>query len=420
MRSEGVDAASAGVPVKRAAGARGRAGAAVVAALKDVPLSPAMRRRLHETLPWRPGVTEIPVDRLLLGLQNRMRADDFAHEYGELSWPSTPVGEGPHAELLRLAATHGDLDAGAILDSSYGRLARVCIRTRGFFFTATDEQGIVDVAHNYIGRHRGRQVAALGEHQSPAGAPIRVAPIRWSECYQVLDGHHRVASAIVRGAPSLTARVKWRPLTTPLQRLLIQMSPPGGRTLLQPVDAPEVGVWSRGEGVGSTVAHFDAMERFLASPRFSSAPLSSYLDVGSVYGWRVAQMAARGYRAEGVEDHPAAMELAQAAYGLEPGQVHRADPVRFLSSGDRSWDVVSWSGPSEVGPQVSDPPDDLLALLTRRTGRALFLPRGSQRLERLLRREFDEVTVVEDTDARTWLPASGLLACVRSGAESAP
>lgn len=349
----------------------------VKATVRRAPIPQPLRSRLYATLPWRPGVQLVPIDKILLGLQNRVPADVFAEQHGDLLWPSTPVSEGPHAQLLTLAEQCGGPTDEAILASPYGTLARRCISTRGFFFNAVDEAGIVAVARDYIARHRGEPAGDLGEHQTLMDQPIRLAPIRWSDCYQVIDGHHRIASAAARGDDAVPARIKWMPVVTPLQSTLNKMSWLEGEHLLyQPVDSPELlQSWTT---VRSCRDRLTAMLDFLKDHGLMPPATATYLDVASCYGWFVSQMAGAGFAAEGVERDPLAGPLGEAVYGLQPGQVEIGDAVDFLSAPTRQWDVVSCfsllhhfvlgRGPVSAG--------ELTRLLDKATGRVLFLDTG--------------------------------------------
>ena len=342
---------------------------------RRLPLSQRLRRRVTGPFVWRPGLTRVPVERVLLGGQNDLTAAEYADASGDLLWPSRLVAKGPHADLL-LRARDGELDDRAILRSSYAEMARTCIRLSGSYFGATDDEGIVRVARDF-------EAWALGEGEptplpsrSERDAPVMLAPIRNSDCYQVVDGHHRLAALSLAGEPSVPARLRRMAVTTPLQDLLDRMSWIGGRReLYQPVDAPEL------ERSWTTVRRcrdrLGSMEKLLADLGIPSRG-STHLDVACAYGWFVAGMSELGFESVGVERDPLAAELGPAVYGIQPRQIVTADAVDFLGSATREWDVVSCfsllhhfalgrGSVDEVG---------LLRLLDRVTGRVLFLDTG--------------------------------------------
>ncbi|WP_157181038.1 polysaccharide biosynthesis C-terminal domain-containing protein [Actinopolymorpha alba] len=369
-----------------------------VARLRRLPLPHRLRVALSTLLLRKPGLTEVPLDRLLLGAQDGVPVADYAREFDDLLWASTPVPHGPHAALLRLAA--GSADTGptseAILESAYGAHARRCVRLTGRYFWASDDAGIVEVARTFLARGnevranevRTNEVRANGgaprrpdqrNGQSTASDPVLVAPIRDSDCFQVLDGHHRLAILAHRGAPSAKVKVKRVPVTTPLQDLLGQMSWIGGKKeLYQPLDAPEL---QRGwTTVRRCTDRMELMNRQLATLGIERAG-HSYLDVASCYGWFVRQFARRGFAAEGVERDPLAPRLGAAVYGLDPQRISVGDAVEFLRNAQDTghrWDVVSCFSLLHhfVLGRGSTTAEELARLLDGVSARVLFLDTG--------------------------------------------
>lgn len=358
------------------------AGRSCLDAAKRLPMPPQVRRRLYDVLPWRPGTSVVPLDRVLLGGQNRQSAADFARSMGDPLWPSTPVALGPHADLL-LASADGELTDEQILGSRYAQVARVSIEHSGQYFAATDDAGIIEVARRFIARPHGDGDSGGGPpkdgpmpHQTRPGQPVLLAPIRDSDCYQVIDGHHRLAALVTAGATTVEARVKWLPVSTPLQDMLDQMSWIGGeRELYQPVRAPELErSWVT---VRACVDRQRAMEEMLLALEVEPTS-SSYLDVASCYGWFVARMLELGYDAHGVERDPLGRELGSAVYGLDPSRVSTGDAVELLRERRDTFDVVSCFSLLHhfaLG-RGSVSAEELVRLLSRVTGKVLFLDTG--------------------------------------------
>ena len=74
----------------------------------------------------------------------------------------------------------------------------------GNFFAARDNAGIVAVARDYIAQSTSGDTT--GDTTDTTGrslprAMVRATPIKNSDCYQVIDGHHRVAAAAVGASP---------------------------------------------------------------------------------------------------------------------------------------------------------------------------------------------------------------------------
>lgn len=371
LRPRARRAARRGVKAGRGVASRGASVA------KRLPVPGRVRNWLYQVLPWRPRRLTVPIEMLLMGGQNRVSAADFARETDNLLWPSTRVVDGPHAALLR-AASAGSLSDEEILQSAYADMARSAIRISGQYFAATDDAGIVKEARSLIARQEHDTAPDPSRpHQSSAKTPIRVARVRASDYFQVIDGHHRIAAAAVKGQSTVRVQCKWVSVSTPLQDMLNQMSWIGGETeLYQPVSSPEL--------TKSWTIVRRCTDR-LAKMLDTSADLgiepakSSYLDVASCYGWFVSEMGRAGFDAQGVERDPLGPILGKAVYGLDPARVTTADAVDFLGKGQR-YDVVSCLsllhhfalGRGSVGA------DEFVRLLDGATGRVLFLDTGQQ------------------------------------------
>ena len=350
-------------------------GARALLTMRRWPVPTRVRRPISALVLWRRRDEVVPVDRLLLGGQSTLSGTEFAVLSCDLGWPSRKVIDGPHADLLRRASAR-PLSDEELLGTPYGRMARDAIAFTGRYFAARDDSEVVRVARRFLDGIGG--VAAASDpmpHQTPVGDPIRVAPVRSSDCYQVIDGHHRVAACAVSGAETVSVRVKRVAVSTPLQDLLEQMSWTGGtRELYQPIEAPELETgWTQ---VRRCTDRLDKMVRVL--DRLALPQDAGYLDVASCYGWFVDRLTRLGFDGAGVERDRAAPLIGTLAYGLDPARITVADAEAFLSRADRTWEVVSCFsllhhfalGRARLGAA------DLVRLLDRVTGRVLFLDTG--------------------------------------------
>ena len=349
---------------------------------RALPVPERLRRRLSSLVLWRRGTEQVPLTRVLLGGQNGLDADVFAHATNDLLWPSRRLADGPHVGLLRAAAER-ELTDEELLASPYADLARSCIEASGQYFGATDDAGILAVARDFVAREAGPASpsgpATTRPHQSDPGAPILLAPIKDSDCFQVVDGHHRLAADVVAGRGSVEARVRRVPVVTPLQDVLDRMSWIGGtHELYQPVTAPELDrSWTT---VRQCTDRLQSMDSLLGSVGVEPG-VSSYLDVASCYGWFLSSMQDRGFDVQGVERDPLGATLGEAVYGLDRSRVHIGDAVDFLGAraeqGER-YDVVSCFSLLHhfaLG-RASTDAVGLMRLLDDVTGRVLFLDTG--------------------------------------------
>lgn len=362
---------------RRAGRSVGRLIDGIAARVRRGPVPIGVRRVLGRVLVWQVRASRVPLNRILLGGQNSLSADEFARAHGNLLWPSTVVSEGPHADLLA-ASRVVPLSDEEILISSYADVARTCIEATGEFFSATDDDGILEVARDFLNRGLvgPQRPSQRRRHQSQIGAPILLARVRDSDFYQVVDGHHRLAAASVDGGIAVRARLRRRPVATPLQKMLDDMSWIGGeRELYQPVSSPELGsAWTTVRRCTDRMASMDALlESMGVRPGGSS-----YLDVASCYGWFLSAMSERGFSVNGIERDPLAPALGEAVYGLDPSVVTVGEAVDVLSTAGRRWDVVSCFSLLHhfvLGRDVTDEVG-LIRLLDSVTGRILFLDTG--------------------------------------------
>ncbi|WP_163511449.1 ParB N-terminal domain-containing protein [Fodinicola acaciae] len=340
---------------------------ATSAARRNVP--EPIRLRLSRTFLRPAQPARVSIDKLLLGAQGGLSATDFARVTGNPLWPSTRVADGPHVALLQAGAVTDD----DILASRYGQLGLACLRATGGFFWADSPAGVVEVARDFLARRRSTGGYEPRANQSGTDDPILVEKIRDSDCYSVLDGHHRIALAYAAGETAVSVVVKRTSTSTPLQELLRRMSWLEGSTeLYQPVDFPELKSWTL---VRQCTDRLDKMQKFLDTRRI----FGSYLDVASCYGWFVERMSAVGFVAEGIEKDPLAVPLGTAIYRLQPGMVHSGQCEEFLRGG-RVWDVVSCFSLLHhfVLGRGSVSAEELVKLLDAATGSVLFLDMGQE------------------------------------------
>jgi hypothetical protein len=343
-----------------------------------------LRRKLYElrgsytARPAPPRIAAVPIDRLLLGDQGWLSASRFAQLTGRFLHPSTPIPRSPYAEFLREYGSCGDkvLSEEALPNTSYYQLLADSIRAGGTPGNITRREDIAIVAKHFLvdlltsGRW---ESAAAGAGGVPA---VEVRPVAHSDCFQIIDGHHRAAIAWYRGWREVPARVTGPAVLTPLQATLLDgMWLTGKRELYQPLDAPELQKeWTV---VRNCADRFAMMRDFLQGRGLLPPPSSSYLDVGSAQGWFVKRMIDLGFDGYGVElDVPAAF-VGTRTYGLDPSRIVLEELGHFLRQG-RQFDVVSCLSVLHwyARPPSTTSPEEFVRLLGQTTRRVLFLETG--------------------------------------------
>lgn len=296
----------------------------------------------------RPVKRVVPMDRLLCGGEHGLPAAAYARHTGDFLRPSRAIAQSPHALFLDEYARIGDeiFRPERFRETAYFANAVQCIETVGQYCRCTREDQVEQVARNFINRFQGKPIHKLGGPEalefSAAGSMVRVRPIEFSDCYEVIDGNHRLAIALARGEKSHGVLVEPCASRTPLQQLLMDYAwcaMRGEREIYQPVASPELG--SHWTLIRRCTDRFALIEQFIARHRDALPERPTYLDIACSYGWFVSAFSSAGFDARGVELDWAAIEIGRRVYGLRPDQVTRSEAARFLESNPESRDVVS-------------------------------------------------------------------------------
>jgi 2-polyprenyl-3-methyl-5-hydroxy-6-metoxy-1,4-benzoquinol methylase len=283
-------------------------------------------------------VRKLKLSKLLVGGVNRYSAATHARLTGDLRRPSTPVAASAHAEFLRAYREIGDaiFQPEQFAATSYYKWALECIELYGRYFSHTDAQDIVHKAKSFARMFDGERSGTHDRHESREGAAVEVRRIKFSDCHEIVDGHHRLSIAVVRGLDEYPCCIlPTEGALTPMQELVMDCEWMfGKRSLFQPISAPELESWSV---VRKCTDRLEMMLAWLARNGISSG---SFLDIGSSYGWFVSEMSKRGFQAIGIDRDAALCTVGHLAYGIEQSANVVADATTFLRSCTRQYDVV--------------------------------------------------------------------------------
>lgn len=327
--------------------------------------------------------TDVTMDKLLWGGEAGTPAGKYARITRNPLRPSTPLAKTPHVKLLAAYAEIGEsaLETAYFEKSDYFRNALETMEIAGSYFDCRNPGEIVRHARRFVNSFIGKAKNDSGvEFASPEKMPVQVRRIAHSDgCYEVVDGHHRLAIACVRSEKSFPVYVrKEDPVMTPLQQLVLDVFwTKGKRLLYQPVDSPELG--SKWRLVRQCADRFHMMHSFLEANR-THGDTASYLDVGSSYGWFIDQMRKQGYEAWGVERDPAAIDLGFLLYNVPRELVFKENLVSYLEMCVERFNVVSCFSVIHhfalgLG-RISA--EELLRLLDKVTNEVLFFDTGQE------------------------------------------
>jgi protoporphyrinogen oxidase len=321
---------------------------------------------------------EVSLDQLLVGGWNGMSASQFAEATGLLLDPSTQLRDSAQVDLLRRYDALGEriYEADELRETPYFARISAAAKISGHHRGARNDEELLELAREFVDRYRDLPIP-YRPGRSTASVLPRVRRIKDSDCYEIRDGHHRLAIAAARGERNVEVVVERPTSTTPLQKLLRRMSWLDGQVrLYQPVALREVATWPL---MRRCEDRLTMMSEFLAERHTTPLPMShSYLDVGACYGWFVSAMELQGYNAHGIEQDPLAETIAQLIYGLAPGRLTIGDGIELLARDDQRYDVVSCFSVLHhfVLGRSRYSAEELIERLDRVTGDVLFLDTG--------------------------------------------
>jgi hypothetical protein len=289
----------------------------------------------------------IPVDRILCGGEHGMTALQFSRHTDVLKRASAPIAQSPQCQLLADYNREGNalFEPQRFERTAYFKNAEACIQSFGKYFSAIHTEEVVTIARTLVGRLNGHdggaRLPASNAFSNPR-EPIVVRPIRFSDCYQLVDGNHRVALAIAHGQTHMHATIVDPPQLTCLQQLLLDVSwNVNRRDLYQPVSSPELSpkYWRL---VRQCTDRLALMLNFVRQKQPDAFKRNaSYLDLACNFGWFVKAFADEGFDAYGLEIDRPSRTIGQVFLGLDKRQLIAGDVYAYLERRDKVYDYTS-------------------------------------------------------------------------------
>lgn len=339
----------------------------------------------------RPVKRVVSLDKLLCGGEHGLPAATYARHTGNFLRPSTPISQSPHVSFLEEYQRIGDdiFRPELFRQTAYFKNAVQCINVVGQYFDCTREDQVVRIARSLVNRFMGKEVEGDNAERAPEfsaqGSMVRVRPIEFSDCYEVIDGNHRLAIAYVRGERTYPVLVSYPAVRTPLQQLLLDYAWCAMRgeelEIYQPVTSPELGpLWAL---IRRCSDRFDMIKSFLQEQSALLPERPTYFDIACSYGWFVHAFSELGFEAYGVEIDWAAIEIGRRVYGLGAEQVSRSEAVHFLQGDPGRYEIVSCFSLLHhfILNRASISAGEMLKLVDRATKTILFLDMGQEHEE---------------------------------------
>ena len=319
----------------------------------------------------------IPINKLLRGGENGIRAYKYAEITNDFLRPSTPVSDGPHIELLKLYENLGNeiFKEEQFLETAYYKNSLKSMSLCGSQFYS-DPSYILKVAKRFVRQYNGEDLSKLPRQpgQSAPGHPIIVRSIRDSSFYEVIDGNHRIALAYMEGTKHVSVcLIDEEEVYTPLQRLLLDVMWTDKRKwLYQPVESPEIKEqWTL---IRKSEDRLDKISSFLKEIKLSPDVTPTYLDIGSSYGWFVSKMEDLGFDSFGLEQDHIAISVGINMYGIKKEKVINSNMVSYLKETTKTYDIVSFLSVLHHFELSNDltKPEELIRMIDEITNKVLF------------------------------------------------
>ncbi|MBD2148874.1 hypothetical protein H6F44_01845 [Pseudanabaena sp. FACHB-1277] len=326
----------------------------------------------------------IPLSKILLGGENDLSGYKYALMTGEYLRPSSRVETSPHSQLLLDYIKHKDkvLDKDFFEKTAYFKNAQTCIDLFGGYFPQIDtDETIYLAAERFIKLFNKEDVSHLpSEGHSKDGELIEVIPLKNSDCFQLLQGNHRVAFAIANNLSHIKAKVNIRKQEiTPIQFLLENLLwEQGEKILYQPLPCPELeSHWVLARNCED---RFSRMKSFLLDTIRIEPRYTTYLDLGCYYGWFVSRFLSIGFEAYGVEKDNIPIQIGEIVFTNTKNKIFKNEIIRFFKSSNKQYDVVSCLSIMHhfMSQREKRNPQELLKFLDKYTGKILFFEMGEE------------------------------------------
>jgi hypothetical protein len=272
---------------------------------------------------------EIELDRVLLGQQvGKRNTQQWCSDINSPLSGSLSIKDWPHVKLLNEYLKEGDalFEPQRFRQTDYFKNAWQCILTYHYYTWCRSKEDIIKAARNFVKRTFSTNyqqeenllhMAGTMDKASPKGEPVIVRRVKASHHLQACDGHHRLASAFVRGEKKLTGHINiWPQVYSPMQQLVLDADRQRGQeNVWQPLeDCPEMQEWpvtQASELIAQCIFNYIKKDEY-----------ESFLDVNCGYGWFLNQFKQHGFKTvQGLESDPVSRKIGQASYGLNQHEI---------------------------------------------------------------------------------------------------
>lgn len=305
-----------------------------------IPKNDITNSSVQEKSAQKTPIQNIPSHNILMGGENGDSAEEFALKSGEILRPSQRIKHSPHIDFLKKYILIGDdiFKEEIFMHTLYCRNAMCCIEIYGNYFSHTTVSGVIKRAKHFISMYKNEgPVEKIAPQETPAGQPILLRKISMSDCYELIDGHHRCAIAMIRGQTTLACHIQdTTPVLTPIQKKVLLSSWTDNEPILyQPINLPEFSSWPT---VRKCDDRLSMMLKYLES---FPIKLHTYADLGCSYGWFVKKIHEKGYHATGIDRDINATDVGCSVYNINKNHIIIDSVENYASNTQKKYDFVS-------------------------------------------------------------------------------
>lgn len=323
-------------------------------------------------------IENVKISRILIGQQSGFPLEQWINLSKEYSRISRPITESPYVTFLKeIKKNERKLTDNRYLEQSdYFKMGLKCVQTIGEFMGAKNKEELKEWMKDYYKLYKNRnsneplkfkKIRGHSKHSSP----IKLNKIKFSNCYEIIDGHHRIAIEYLSGKEQVRALVVGKKYSV-LQKMLLKINQINDIELYQPVDRLEVESWPT---VRICKDRFDMMKTFLKNNKISKGSL---IDLATSYGWFPIQFKTRGFDVMGLDRDPDAIKISRLITGLEKNETRTIKIEDFLYKNKKRYDVVLFLSILHhyaIGKEKGRV-NEILRELDKITKRVLFLDMG--------------------------------------------
>lgn len=328
---------------------------------------------------------KIQISQLLIGQQSGIPLKYWVKLSGEEDRISVPLVSSPYVSFLMEVQKNKKLiyNNSFLENSPYFKLGLICINTIGHFMGAKNKEELKKWMQTYFLLYQNKlkgQVAdiilKIEDGHSKQGDPIKLRKIKHSNCYEIIDGHHRVAMDYLMGKKEIRAIIIDKGYSI-LQEKLLKINITHGRELYQPIDKLDVLSWPV---IRRCDDRFEMMRSFLLSKKIKEG---SVLDLACSYGFFLKKFKETGLNVFGLDRDKRAIEICKLVNHLDSKELKIDRIENFLQNSKCQWDIVLFLSILHHYIIGKEPGEfsQILKQLDKITGKILFLDMGQNHEE---------------------------------------